>query len=686
MHSSSRSFQAQVVAAGLTAFLLLVVWFMAVPSATVRDSALFSMVAWSGGIAHPPGSPTWCLLATLFVRGLGFADAAWGTNVFCGLLGALTCGGLYLLAWRVLPRVIPDIGERHRLLASLVPPLVLMQGPGWWMQCLATEQYTLMTAFLVLLGHLALSARDSTRVGWWMAIGLVWGLAVGNHLSQICLVIPIILVGWRDGENPLRWLKRMVLVGCGFAAGISVYAWVLLRSPADPLIDSGDVSNFKDLLWLIGRDQFTRRALSEAPAGFTMSWIESYALPREIGAAGIVLALLGIVVAARKSWRLLLVIAAFVVPYAVGILYGHLRQAGFGVSYAENYGVVDWHVAIYLCLALLAGFGAAALGQHLYARRGSPALRGWHIALALVLLVGASASALSESRFASTDMSRYSAAILDPLPEGAVVNVGTDNVAFIIAYDWWLRKHRPDLHMAWGAPAFGSNIAKASERWTSDPRSMRLEYLNEVVRNKRRNPLRAPLPSGDDFTSGPLCVDFTPDAAAAAKYLIPRGFLFEVSNTLVTNEAALAADAEWREAAKLPAPDLNVIFQERRAWSEIFERRALYYFARNQMEQACEEYAVAVAWFPEQARLWYRFGEANERLGRGDVAEEMYRRAIATSRYEPGPHRMLAGILAQRGELAEAVSLLEKEQVLDPALAPELARHIEAMKKILRGE
>ena len=60
----------------------------AAPGLVFHDCGEFAMAAASGGIPHPPGAPTWCLLATAFVKLGGFADAARGANLFSALGGA----------------------------------------------------------------------------------------------------------------------------------------------------------------------------------------------------------------------------------------------------------------------------------------------------------------------------------------------------------------------------------------------------------------------------------------------------------------------------------------------------------------------------------------------------------------------------------------------------------------------
>ena len=75
-----------------------VLWWNAAPSVTFHDSGEFAMAAASAGIPHPPGAPSWTILASAFIRLFGFEDPARGTNVFSGFCSAVT---LALICWLV---------------------------------------------------------------------------------------------------------------------------------------------------------------------------------------------------------------------------------------------------------------------------------------------------------------------------------------------------------------------------------------------------------------------------------------------------------------------------------------------------------------------------------------------------------------------------------------------------------
>jgi hypothetical protein len=66
------------------------------PTVNFTDSGELITVAWTGGIAHPPGYPLYTLLGSAFVH-LPFGDPAWRLNILSALFAALAISLFYLL-------------------------------------------------------------------------------------------------------------------------------------------------------------------------------------------------------------------------------------------------------------------------------------------------------------------------------------------------------------------------------------------------------------------------------------------------------------------------------------------------------------------------------------------------------------------------------------------------------------
>ena len=136
-----------------------------------------------------------------------------------------------------------------------------------------------------------------------------------------------------------------------------VFLWVPIRSRMNPLIDYGNVKTFDHFLEAISRKGWAFRPLSEAPAGFVSEWMASYDPVGELGLLGLILAIAGLVYLAMKRRSLIGWLLAATLPYALGMLVGHMKQQCIDVTYIRQYGVTDYHLPVYTALAIAGGVG-----------------------------------------------------------------------------------------------------------------------------------------------------------------------------------------------------------------------------------------------------------------------------------------------------------------------------------------
>jgi hypothetical protein len=66
------------------------------PTVNFTDSGELITVAWTGGIAHPPGYPLYTMLGSVFIH-LPLGNPAWRMNILSALFAALAVGLFYLL-------------------------------------------------------------------------------------------------------------------------------------------------------------------------------------------------------------------------------------------------------------------------------------------------------------------------------------------------------------------------------------------------------------------------------------------------------------------------------------------------------------------------------------------------------------------------------------------------------------
>jgi hypothetical protein len=91
--SSATARMVALVPAGLA---LILYGITCSPTVNFTDSGELITVAWTGGIAHPPGYPLYTILSSLFVH-LPLSNPAWRMNLLSALFAALAVGLFYLL-------------------------------------------------------------------------------------------------------------------------------------------------------------------------------------------------------------------------------------------------------------------------------------------------------------------------------------------------------------------------------------------------------------------------------------------------------------------------------------------------------------------------------------------------------------------------------------------------------------
>lgn len=214
------------------------------------DGGELAAAARTLGIPHPPGYPTYVLLAHPFTR-LPFGELAARTNAFSALGAAFAVA---LVTWSVAALTRDRVAAAGAGLALGISPLL-------WSQAIVTEVHALNALFAALLLALALHCRSRPEsaaprgswLGW--AVGLAWGLSLGNHLIALFLAPLVVSALWRLPGGPLRGAVGTVL-------GLLVYAYLPLRAAASPAINWGDPRTVGRFWWMVSGGPYRPFVLS----------------------------------------------------------------------------------------------------------------------------------------------------------------------------------------------------------------------------------------------------------------------------------------------------------------------------------------------------------------------------------------------------------------------------------------
>jgi tetratricopeptide (TPR) repeat protein len=397
----------------------------ACPTIYVGDSGELVTAVHLLGIPHPTGYPLYVLLGKLWTLALPLGSVAWRMSLFSSACAALACA----LVYRCVERAGAD-----RLAAGFAA-LLLAFAPSFWSQANIQRVYALGALFVVLATASAwrwYAERSGARLA--LAFFLC-GLGATNHTFMAVYAVALGLFVLLCEPRIVRRPAEIARAGVAFAAGLLPYAYLPIRSRADPPLDWGDPERLDAFLDVVLRRDFWERAWIETPADWiVIAGDYARSLGEETGWIGAALAAVGLLVGRRRGWP----VALFVL-----VMLGNVISQGLHGSRSDIFVWHRYYIPSYVMLALLAGLGCQVVTGAVLARLPRPA-RLLPLALPLAMLI---------SGWPTHDRARYRIAegfgeeVLRALPPGAHLIATDDNVLFSLLYMHFVDGKRPDMHL-----------------------------------------------------------------------------------------------------------------------------------------------------------------------------------------------------------------------------------------------
>ena len=292
------------------------------------DSGELVTAALTGGVPHPPGYPTYMLLAGPFSR-LIAQEPARGVNLLSALSAAMAASLVAVTTHRLLCGLRDDdnIGTHiARTAVSAAAGLLLAFSTTLWSQALIAEVYALHAAFaatvlLLVIRLFGETAPVHRRTTLWTAAFLL-GLGAGNHLSMV-LLTPALLLAAVWCVRPTDRRTSTWLGACGFLLmGLSIYLILPLRAQSGSPINWGDPRTLDRFLWLVS-GRLYGRYLFALPLEVIPARLVAWAaiLRQEFGLWGVGLGLIGIwhLFTEKRRWFIVMLLVYLpCVIYALG--------------------------------------------------------------------------------------------------------------------------------------------------------------------------------------------------------------------------------------------------------------------------------------------------------------------------------------------------------------------------------
>ncbi|MEA3494089.1 MAG: DUF2723 domain-containing protein [Candidatus Margulisiibacteriota bacterium] len=215
------------------------------PTVPPRDSAELITVAYTLGIAHPPGYPLFTLLGKLFTF-IPFGSIAWRVNLLSAFFASLTVWLTYLISLKLTRNII----------AGVLSALALAFSLFFWKLAVVAEVFQLNAFFAALLIYIIIIWAEKREIRFLYLFSFIYGLGLTNHHTLILLAPGFAYYVWVNDRTVFFKLGNWgIMAGC-FALGLLPYIYLPIRSLQNPYIDWGNPENLKNFINVVTRKQY----------------------------------------------------------------------------------------------------------------------------------------------------------------------------------------------------------------------------------------------------------------------------------------------------------------------------------------------------------------------------------------------------------------------------------------------
>lgn len=403
----------------------------------------------TNGVAHPSGYPVYLLLARVFQM-LPIGTLAFRTNLMSAF--AAVCAAL--LVYALVDMSLLHFNGSRNWLASLASAYAFGLSPLFWSQAVITEVYTLhalFTAAILFLSADHVSFHFSRKYQDAL-LGLIFGLAMGNHITTI-LLFPVLLFSLveykpvttkpiyspANRQVDVHAISRRLLWLC---VGLLAYIILPLRAMSKPPVNWGNPINPINFWQLVSGNLYQDRLF-----GLTFSTLVGQIRPAadflldQFGLVGLVIGLIGLIVFS-KSFRMY-----------QNTLWTFAAYTLFALIYFSKDSFL-YLIPAFLCFAVWIGIGLAGLMNQ--------AARFSKLRLAIGVLFILYISLLAGKHWPGVDASHDTRAedfgkeVLAKIPANAIVFAKGDEAVLALWYFHYALHQRPDIVLV--APELLQNV------------------------------------------------------------------------------------------------------------------------------------------------------------------------------------------------------------------------------------
>ncbi len=402
------------------------------PTVTGEDSGELIAAAYTLGVAHPPGYPIWCIIAHLFTY-IPLYSVAWRVALMSAVFGAATVFLLCLVMNRLC---------RYPWISAAAAMAFGFSGE-FWEQAVIAEVYTLNAFFITLCVYLLLRWQASRENKHLYAFALTYGLSLCNH-TTMQLLGPVFLIFVLSVE-PYFWRHFKLYSRCTLLAlaGLSLYAYLPIRSLANPPVDWGNPETWDAFYAHVTRQQYSF-ALAENARSVTLMAQQIFAFLKlyswEYAPWLCWLPLFGILPLWSRNRRAFLLILLVAISCSLGLIF----ILNFTIDRTSLWLNNVFWLPAYMMAAVLMGLGLSWLWEKLSGKFQT-------LVPVLTLVLAISPLAL---HYKQNDKSDYfwtrdfALNIFNSLDKNAIYFPTADHATFPLLYFQAVEGIRPDVTLA----------------------------------------------------------------------------------------------------------------------------------------------------------------------------------------------------------------------------------------------
>ncbi len=652
------------------AFSLVVYTLTLCPTVYWDDAGELITAAYTLGIPHPPGHPLYALIGKAFTL-IPAGSVAWRVNFMSAFFGAVSCLLVYLI-----------IGER--LEESLWKPAAALGGafffafsPTVWDQATVAENSTLHCFFMMLLTLLAFRMASGGII--WKnesrslcLFSFLYGFSLTNHVAGV-FFFPAFAYIFIATYGKRLFMPRTLLKMLFWAAvGLLVYAYLPIRSLANPPLDWGNPENLTNFLWVVTARQFSPNLLSE-PNVFAIAanlYLRGQDLLHQFTVVGCALGVVGAWTLLRGERRVVI----FSLLVIMVLFYIELNTAFISAYFIPALALM----AIWIGVGLQQSFGwIIRLSGRIRARSVamvvSPTLC---VALSLSFVLPLTMHFKDMDRSDDLYALRYGEEILDRLPKDSAFFTVDGYALFILWYLIHCENRRPDLMViepTWlsGNNALSSQVMEQYPDLLLPAAEDVASRLSEGDTPEMRKYLKIQAILDENCKRRPIYWGIISRGLPFSRNLVPQGIVSRYSpQPVVLDDEMLVRNREFWDSElefllRNPSMKRDKVAQE--IYPVELNNIGLMFEELGRDDLSRWAIELALKFNPDFPISRYNLGRIEARAGHHDVAARQYRLAVRGNPYMATAYYGLGNAYRNLGRFGDAFLAYRKATRLCPS-------------------